>query len=123
MLNNLIRRQVLNLVRQPAFARAYSAGGSFEHIIVSKPAPGVRLIQLNRPKALNALFTPLIVELNKALDAADKDTEIGAIVLTGSERSFAGKSNLSEYYPYIKLTFQLFNSWCRYQRNEGQELW
>lgn len=73
-------------------ARLYSTGGSFEHIIVSKPSVGVRLIQLNRPKALNALFTPLILELNKALEAADLDEEIGAIVLTGSERSFAGMS-------------------------------
>lgn len=70
--------------------RFYTTGGSFEHIIVSKPTVGVRLIQLNRPKALNALFTPLILELNKALETADADAEIGAIVVTGSERSFAG---------------------------------
>lgn len=74
----------------PSSIRFYSAGGSFEHILVSKPTTGVRLIQLNRPKALNALFTPLMNEVNQALKTADADQEIGAVVITGSERSFAG---------------------------------
>lgn len=74
----------------------YTSGGSFEHIIVSKPAPGVRLIQLNRPKALNALFTPLINELNTALRQAEQDSEISAIVLTGSEKAFAAGADIKE---------------------------
>lgn len=63
---------------------------SFEHILVTVPSTSVLLIQLNRPKALNALCTPLISELNSVLETADHDPEIRAIVLTGSERSFAG---------------------------------
>ncbi|KAF5102218.1 hypothetical protein DV451_001939 [Geotrichum candidum] len=93
MLNSIIRKRIIQLA--PAI-RKYSTGGSFEHIIVSKPAPGVRLVQLNRPKALNALCTPLILELNSALEAADKDTEIGAIVITGSEKSFAAGADIKE---------------------------
>ncbi|VVT54375.1 uncharacterized protein SAPINGB_P004044 [Magnusiomyces paraingens] len=76
--------------------RMYSSGGSFEYLIVSKPAVGVRLIQLNRPKALNALFTPLITELNTALAQADADPEIGAIVITGSEKAFAAGADIKE---------------------------
>ncbi|KAF5101808.1 hypothetical protein D0Z00_000670 [Geotrichum galactomycetum] len=93
MLNSIIRKRIIQLA--PAI-RKYSTGGSFEHIIVSKPAPGVRLVQLNRPKALNALCTPLILELNSALEAADKDAEIGAIVITGSEKSFAAGADIKE---------------------------
>lgn len=48
------------------------------------------LITLNRPKAFNALNTPLMLEINKALDEAENDAEIGAVVLTGSEPAFAG---------------------------------
>lgn len=48
------------------------------------------LIQLNRPKALNALCNGLIVELNQALEAFEKDPAVGAIVLTGGEKAFAG---------------------------------
>lgn len=65
--------------------------GQLEHIIVSKPHPTVSLITLNRPKALNALSSPLFAELNQSLKQADEDTEIGAVVLTGSEKAFAGE--------------------------------
>lgn len=54
------------------------------------------LITLNRPEALNALCTPLIVELGKALDAFEADDGIGAIVLTGSERAFAAGADIKE---------------------------
>lgn len=63
---------------------------NYENILVSSPVPAVTLITLNRPKALNALSSALMTELNLALSHADKDSEIGAIVLTGSERAFAG---------------------------------
>lgn len=93
MLNTILRKRISQFA---PVIRQYSTGGSFEHIIVSKPAPGVRLVQLNRPKALNALCTPLILELNSALEAADKDSEIGAIVITGSEKSFAAGADIKE---------------------------
>jgi len=47
-------------------------------------------VELNRPKALNALSTPLITELNAHLKDLDSNSEIGAIVLTGGEKVFAG---------------------------------
>ena len=50
----------------------------------------VTLVTLNRPQALNALNSALVVELYEALRLIDADREIGAIVITGSERAFAG---------------------------------
>ena len=47
------------------------------------------LITLNRPQARNALNDQLIAELNQVLDQCEADAEIGAIVLTGSEKAFA----------------------------------
>jgi enoyl-CoA hydratase len=67
----------------------------YENILTSRPEPGVALVTLNRPKALNALNTALFTELNDALQLIDADREIGAIVITGSERAFAGASNPS----------------------------
>ena len=64
----------------------------YEYILTSRPAEGVALITLNRPKALNALCSPLFLELNKALAEYDEDASVGAIVVTGSERAFAGES-------------------------------
>jgi enoyl-CoA hydratase len=45
---------------------------------------------LNRPKALNALSSPLFKEINDALTTLEEDKETGAIVITGSEKAFAG---------------------------------
>lgn len=68
-----------------------AADAQYEFILTSRPAEGVALITLNRPKALNALSTPVFNEINKALAAFDADDAVKAIVLTGSERAFAGR--------------------------------
>lgn len=70
-----------------------SPGAHFEHIVVAKKgkSSNVGLIQLNRPKALNALCKGLILELNQALQAFEEDPAVGAIVLTGGEKAFAGE--------------------------------
>ena len=52
----------------------------------------ISLVTLNRPKALNALSSTLISELNEVLNKYEADKDIGAIVITGSEKAFAGMS-------------------------------
>lgn len=47
------------------------------------------LITLNRPKALNALCDALMTELGEAVSTFERDLNIGAIVITGSEKAFA----------------------------------
>ncbi|KAJ6495625.1 ClpP/crotonase-like domain-containing protein [Mycena vitilis] len=69
---------------------------NYEYIIVARPEPRVALITLNRPKALNALCSPLFTELNQAFVDADADDAIGAIVLTGSEKAFAAGADIKE---------------------------
>jgi enoyl-CoA hydratase len=69
---------------------------SYEYILVSRPEPSVVLVTLNRPKALNALCSPLFQELNEALKEADEDDSVGAMVLTGSERAFAAGADIKE---------------------------
>ncbi|MBS0308835.1 MAG: enoyl-CoA hydratase [Proteobacteria bacterium] len=54
----------------------------------------VGLIQLNRPKALNALNDDLMNELGDALAQFDADDSIGCIVLTGSEKAFAAGADI-----------------------------
>lgn len=69
------------------------AGGQYEYILVEKRGEksNVGFIQLNRPKALNALCDGLMKEVGQALDNFESDGDIGAIVITGSDRAFAGE--------------------------------
>jgi enoyl-CoA hydratase len=68
---------------------------SYEHIILDR-TERVAKITLNRPKALNALNSDLIAELNTALDDLDADDAIGVIVITGSEKAFAAGADIKE---------------------------
>ncbi len=68
---------------------------AYETIIVEiKGRVGV--ITFNRPKALNALNATLIAELNQALDRYEANDDIGAIVITGSNRAFAAGADVKE---------------------------
>ena len=69
------------------------ASKAFEMIKAEKRGEkqNVGFIQLNRPKALNALCDQLMSELQDALDDFETDKNVGAIVITGSEKAFAGK--------------------------------
>jgi enoyl-CoA hydratase len=68
---------------------------TYQNIIV-ETHDTVGLIRLNRPKALNALNSRLIQELNLALDEFEKDPDVGALVLTGSEKAFAAGADIKE---------------------------
>jgi enoyl-CoA hydratase len=57
-------------------------------LLVSEPAPQVRLVTLNRPARLNALTRELVAELNRTLDALAADENCRAIVVTGAGRGF-----------------------------------
>jgi len=56
----------------------------------------VGIITLNRPKALNALCSPLFTELNQVLKQFDVDPKIKTIVLTGGEKAFAAGADIKE---------------------------
>jgi enoyl-CoA hydratase/carnithine racemase len=58
---------------------------------------GVRVITLNRPHRLNAIVPELLEDLITALQDADRDPAIGAIVLTGAGRAFCAGDDLKEF--------------------------
>mgnify|MGYP003339748797 CR=1 FL=1 len=70
---------------------------SYQNILVETKGR-VGIIRLNRPQVLNALNRALVAELNAAVAAFDADTNIGCILVTGSEKAFAaGRFTESEY--------------------------
>ncbi len=66
-----------------------------EHIIVETRGR-VGLIRLNRPQALNALNSALMRELAAAVDAFEADSNIGCLIITGSEKAFAAGADIKE---------------------------
>jgi hypothetical protein len=73
---------------------AKGANPADQLVLVDRQGP-VTVLTLNRPKALNALSSPLFVQLNNELDKAAQDDQVKCIVLTGGEKVFAGESRRS----------------------------
>jgi enoyl-CoA hydratase len=91
---------------------------TYENILV-ETHDKVGLIRLNRPKALNALNSELINELNAQLDIFEADPAISCMVLTGSERAFAAGADIREMQPksYMDAYLEDFiTSWERLTR-------
>lgn len=56
----------------------------------------IALINLNRPKELNALNLQLMTELKNALQTLDEDDSVRVIILTGNEKAFAAGADIKQ---------------------------
>ena len=59
----------------------------------------IGIVTINRPEALNALNSTVISELEQVISEVEKDTELGAFILTGEGRSFVAGADIGEQYP------------------------
>ncbi|MBU4609554.1 enoyl-CoA hydratase [Achromobacter sp. GG226] len=66
-----------------------------EPLVLVETHGRVGLLTLNRPKALNALNDALMDELGAALLAFENNLDIGAVVITGSEKAFAAGADIA----------------------------
>ena len=60
---------------------------NYKNIIYQKKG-AIAKITLNRPEVLNCLNKAMVIEIGDALDNADKDDSIRAIVITGNGKAF-----------------------------------
>ena len=67
-----------------------------EDLRVSRPAPGVVQLTLDRPDVRNALRTQTLAEIAAELFVASADDAIRAVVLTGGPRVFAAGADVRE---------------------------
>src|SRR5262245_1897055 len=67
---------------------------AFEHIRYEVDA-GVCLVTLNRPERLNALSGTMLAELLQALELADGDDAVRALIVTGAGRAFCAGADLA----------------------------
>ncbi len=85
--------------------------------ILTETRGRVGWITLNRPEALNALNTQTMRDVVDAASTFDADPEIGAIVVTGSERAFAAGADIKEMETKSGLDMILddhFGAWRRF---------
>src|SRR5919204_2607497 len=100
----------------------------YETILYDKTGP-VLTVTLNRPEALNAISPQMTAELHEALDEADADAEIRAIILTGAGKGFSagfdiarrpgGRSSLDATGVEVA---DFINRWWARDRDSVQEL-
>jgi enoyl-CoA hydratase len=68
---------------------------SYQNVLVTKEG-AIGIVQLNRPKVLNALNFEVMSELVSALEELDREAAVKVIILTGGERAFAAGADLAE---------------------------
>jgi enoyl-CoA hydratase len=74
----------------------------------------IALVQLNRPKVLNALSTDLMHELVSCLLALDVNPKVRVIILTGNEKAFAAGADIAQMEkstPVDQIIENRFKAW------------
>ena len=80
----------------------------YENILVEARG-NVGVIRLNRPQALNALSPALVKDLGQALDIFEKDQNIRAMVITGSDKAFAAGADIKVMQNFSYMDTYLSN--------------
>lgn len=95
---------------------------AMEHLIVNEQQEAnVALIQINRPKEMNALNPALMADLRDTLQLMDKNDHVRVIVITGNERAFAAGADIKEMAEKSALEMQAadqFNTWDQIRRTK-----
>lgn len=65
-------------------------------VLVDRRTPGLVVLTLNRPDAMNALSVALMAALSKAIEAATADPAVRVLLLTGAGRAFSAGLDLKE---------------------------
>jgi enoyl-CoA hydratase len=80
---------------------------------------GYAVVQINRPKQLNALSRAVITELVEALEELDSDLTCRCAVITGNDRAFAAGADIGEMVeatPMSLLGDTEFVKWDRFRK-------
>ena len=91
---------------------------SYQNILVRSEGR-VGVVQLNRPKVLNALNAEIMSEMVDALEQFDASEEIGCMVLTGNERAFAAGADIDRMAgatPVSMLENSFIDYWDRLEK-------
>jgi enoyl-CoA hydratase len=65
----------------------------FSNLLFEKDGP-VAVLTVNRPKALNALNSDTLQDLDKAIDLAAADDEVKVVIITGAGNAFVAGADI-----------------------------
>jgi enoyl-CoA hydratase len=68
---------------------------NYNNIILEKEG-SLAIVKINRPKALNALNSETLKELDNVIDTIANDSELYVVVLTGEGKAFVAGADISE---------------------------
>jgi enoyl-CoA hydratase len=83
-------------------------------LVIVERRDAVRILTFNRPRKLNALSTPMLEELEAALEEAREDEATRVVILTGAgDRAFVAGADIGEYAEETDEAFDAFQRFCR----------
>lgn len=83
---------------------------TYQNILLEQPTPGVYLLTLNRPQALNALNALTLDEIDQAIARIAADAGARALLVTGSgEKAFVAGADISEMQNYTPEQARAFS--------------
>ncbi|MBL7833057.1 MAG: enoyl-CoA hydratase/isomerase family protein [Cyclobacteriaceae bacterium] len=83
--------------------------------------PAIALIQLNRPKELNALNPQLMGEVRDALQQLDKNDSVKVIIITGNDQAFAAGADIKQMADKSAIDMQImdqFSTWDQIRKTK-----
>lgn len=83
---------------------------NFQNLLLEQPEPGIYLLTVNRPRALNALNAATLAELAQAAAAVAADPAARVLLVTGAgEKAFVAGADISEMQSLTAAQAQAFS--------------
>ena len=83
--------------------------------------PNIALIQLYRPKELNALNPQLMQEVRDSLQQLDKNENVKVIIITGNDQAFAAGADIKQMADKSAIDMQImdqFSTWDQIRKTK-----
>lgn len=90
-------------------------------IVTEQYQPSIALIQLNRPKELNALNPQLMGEVRDALLQLDKNDDVKVIIITGNDQAFAAGADIKQMADKTAIDMHImdqFSTWDQIRKTK-----
>lgn len=84
--------------------------------VTEQKEPHIALIELNRPKELNALNRQLMQEVCEALQALDKNEQVRVIIITGNEQAFAAGADIKQMADKSAIDMLLLDQFATWEQ-------